>query len=62
MWNISGYSTLYLENLDTRYESTHGILYSLLVGIHATEVIFPFSYFEYKRCIEIDIDKSLVVV
>lgn len=40
MWNISGYSTLYLENLDTRYESIHGVLYSLLVGIHATEVIF----------------------
>lgn len=56
MWHISGYSTLYLENRDTRYESTHGILYSLLVGIHATEVIFHLLILKYKRCIEIDID------
>ena len=53
---------MYLENRDTRYESTHGILYSLLVGIHATEVIFHLVILKYKRCIEIDIDKSLVVV
>lgn len=39
-----------------RYESTHGILYSLLVGIHATEVIFHLLILKYKRCIEIDID------